>query len=333
MTTRRHILQGLAMAGLAAATPTGAWAQGATAYPAKPIRIIVPFAPGGTSDVLSRAIGQKLTELWKQPVVVENRPGAGGNIGAELVARAEPDGYTLLMIDVGTLTISPSVYPKLAYDPLKDLAPVTMVAFSPHALVVHPSVPASNVGELVAYAKKNPGAINFANSGNGTLIQLAGEQFKTLTGITMTQVPYKGGAQALVGLIGGEVNMMLNGTLATLPHIKSGKLKVLAVSGERRTEAMPEVPTIMESGGAVGLGSFQSGSWQGLLAPANTPADIVAKLNKAVVEILNTPDMKDKLAQQGAEVVGDAPAHFAQFMRDDTARWSKIVKEAGIKAD
>lgn len=330
---RRQVLRSLTVAAALAALPDAARAQGAAAYPTKPIRIVVPFAPGGTSDVLARAIGQKLTEAWKQPVVVENRPGAGGNIGAELVARAEPDGYTLLMIDVGTLTISPSVYPRMAYDPLKDLAPVTMVAVSPHALVVHPSVPAGNVAELVAYARANPGTINFANSGNGTLIQLAGEQFKDLTGITLTQVPYKGGAQAIVGLIGGEVNMTLNGMLATLPHIKSGKLKLLAVAGERRMEALPDVPTVSEAGAGVGLAGFQSGSWQGLLAPAGTPRDVVAKLNKAVVEVLNAPDIKEKLAQQGAEVVGDTPEHFADFMRADHAKWAKIVKETGIKAD
>jgi tripartite-type tricarboxylate transporter receptor subunit TctC len=326
---RRHFLSSLASATLIAAMPGSLHAQGAQTYPSKPIRIIVPFAPGGTSDVLARSIGQKLTEMWGQPVVVENRPGAGGNIGAEAVARAQPDGQTLLMIDIGTLTISPSLFPKLAYDPIKDLAPVTIVAVSPHALVVHPSVPATTVQELIAYAKANPGTLNFANPGNGTLIQLAGEQFKALTGITMTQVPYKGGAQALVGVMGGEVHMTLNGMLATLPHIKSGKLRALAIASTRRLEAVPDLPTISEAG----VPGFESGSWQGLLAPAGTPKDIIAKLNTAVVGILNAPEMKQQLVAQGTEVVANSPEQFAAFLRDDLARWTKIVKDTGIKAD
>jgi tripartite-type tricarboxylate transporter receptor subunit TctC len=326
---RRHFLTSLAAAALVAATSGSVHAQGAASYPAKPIRIIVPFAPGGTSDVLSRAIGQKLTAMWGQPVVIENKPGAGGNIGAEQMARSQPDGYTLLMIDIGTLTISPSLFPKLGYDPVKDFAPVTTVAFSPHALVVHPSVPANTVAELVAYAKSKPGGLNFANPGVGTLIQLAAEQFKTQTGITLTQVPYKGGAQAVLGVMSGEVEMTLNGLLATLPHIKSGKLKALAVAGLKRSEALPDVPTLDEAA----LPGFQSGSWQGLLAPAGTPKDIVVKLNAAVVEILKTPDMKQQLATQGAEVVADTPEQFAAFLRDDLAKWSKVVKEAGIKAE
>ena len=326
---RRHFFSSLAAAALVAAMPGGAFAQGAASYPAKPIRIVVPFAPGGTSDVLSRAIGQKLNALWGQPVVVENKPGAGGNIGAEQVARSQPDGYTLLMIDVGTLTISPSVFRKLGYDPIKDFAPVTMVAFSPHALVVHPSVPAKTVPELIAYAKSKPDGVNFGNSGVGTLIQLAAEQFKTLTGIKLTQVPYKGGAQSVLGVMSGEVEMTLNGLLATLPHIKSGKLRALAVAGLKRSDALPDVPTLDEAA----LSGFQSGSWQGLLAPAGTPKDIVAKLNAAVVEILKTPDMKQQLAGQGAEVVADTPEQFAAFLRDDLAKWSKVVKDAGITAE
>jgi tripartite-type tricarboxylate transporter receptor subunit TctC len=326
---RRQFLSSLAVATLVAAMPGSVRAQDAQTYPAKPIKIVVPFAPGGTSDVLARSIGQRLTAMWGQPVVVENRPGAGGNIGAEAVARAQPDGYTLLMIDIGTLTISPSVFPKLAYDPIKDLAPITIVAVSPHALVVHPSVPANSVPELIAYAKANPDAINFANPGNGTLIQLAGEQFKALTGITMTQVPYKGGAQALVGVMGGEVNMTLNGLLATLPHIKSGKLKALAIASTRRNEALPDLPTVSEAG----VTGFQSGSWQGLLATGGTPKDIIAKLNAAVGDILRTPEMKHQLTEQGAEVVANTPEQFAAILREDLAKWTKIVKDSGIRAD
>jgi tripartite-type tricarboxylate transporter receptor subunit TctC len=325
----RSILRRLAAAGALFALATSAFAQGASNYPSKPIRIVVPFAPGGTSDVLARAIGQKLNELWKQPVVVDNKPGAGGNIGAELVAKADPDGYTLLLLDVGTLTISPAIYPKLGYDPIKDLAPITMVAVSPHALVVHPSVPANSVKELIAWAKANPGKINFASAGNGTAVHLAGEQFKLMTGIDMVHVPYKGGAQALTGLVGGEVNMTLNGLLATLPHIKSGKIKALAIASKTRSTALPDLPTVSEAG----VPGFQSGSWQGLLTAGATPKDIVAKLNKAVVEVLNSPELKERMAAQGADVVGDSPEQFGTFLRDEKVRWAKIVKDSGVKVE
>jgi tripartite-type tricarboxylate transporter receptor subunit TctC len=325
----RSILRRLAAAGALFALATSAFGQGASNYPSKPIRIVVPLAPGGTSDVLARAIGQKLNELWKQPVVVDNKPGAGGNIGAELVAKADPDGYTLLLLDVGTLTISPAIYPKLGYDPIKDLAPITMVAVSPHALVVHPSVPANSVKELIAWAKANPGKINFASAGNGTAVHLAGEQFKLMTGIDMVHVPYKGGAQALTGLVGGEVNMTLNGLLATLPHIKSGKIKALAIASKTRSTALPDLPTVSEAG----VPGFQSGSWQGLLTAGATPKDIVAKLNKAVVEVLNSPELKERMAAQGADVVGDSPEQFGTFLRDEKVRWAKIVKDSGVKVE
>ena len=304
-------------------------AQDAQSYPDKPIRIIVPFAPGGSSDVLARSLGQKLTEMWGQQILVDNRPGAGGNIGAAEAAHAEPDGYTLLLVDVGTITISPSIYSNLGYDPEKGFAPVTMVAVSPHALVVNPSVPVNSVEELVAYAKANPDTLNFASAGNGTAVHLAGEQFQQMTGTQWTHVPYKGGAAALIGIVGGEVDLTLNGLLATLPHIKSGKLKALAVAGSHRASAMPDLPTVSEAG----VPGFQSGSWQGLLAPAGTPPNIVAKLNDAVVKVLNEPDMKQRLADQGAEVVANTPEEFAVFIRDDKAKWAKIVKDSGVKVE
>jgi tripartite-type tricarboxylate transporter receptor subunit TctC len=326
---RRHLLSTLAVSALAAAMPGASQAQDAKSYPSKPIRIVVPFAPGGSSDVLARAIGQKLTVAWGQPVVIENKPGAGGNIGAENVARSAPDGYSLLMIDVGTITISPALFPKLGYDPVKDFAPITTVAFSPHALVVNPSVPANTAAELVAFAKTKPDGLDFANPGIGTLIQLAAEQFKTDTGIKLTQVPYKGGAQAVLGVMSGEVSMTLNGLLATLPHIKSGKLRVLAVTGLKRAEALPDVPTLNETI----LPGFLSGSWQGLLAPAGTPKEVVTKLNAAVVEMLQMPDMKQQLSNQGAEVVADTPEQFAAFIRNDVEKWGKVVRDSGIKAE
>ena len=325
----RSLLVRFVAAGALFALSTSVLAQAASTYPSKTIRIVVPFAPGGTSDVLARAIGQKLTEIWKQPVVVDNKPGAGGNIGAELVAKADPDGYTLLLLDVGTLTISPAIYPKLGYDPIKDLAPITMVAVSPHALVVHPSVPANSVKELIAWAKANPGKINFASAGNGTAVHLAGEQFKLVTGIEMVHVPYKGGAQALTALVGGEVNMTLNGLLATLPHIKSGKIKALAIAGKTRSPALPDLPTVSEAG----VPGFQSGSWQGLLTTAGTPKDVVAKLNTVVVQVLNSPELKERMAAQGADVVGDSSEQFGAFLRDEKVRWAKIVKDAGVKVE
>ena len=254
---------------------------------------------------------------------------AGGNIGAAEAAHAEPDGYTLVLFDIGTITISPSIYSNLGYDPEKGFAPVTMVAVSPHALVVNPSVPVNSVEELIAYAKANPDTLNFASAGNGTAVHLAGEKFQQMTGTHWTHVPYKGGAAALIGIVGGEVDLTLNGLLATMPHIKSGKLKALAIAGSHRSSAMPDLPTVSEAG----VPGFRSGSWQGLLAPAGTPPDIVAKIHDAVVKVLNEPEMKQRLADQGAEVVANTSEEFAVFIREDTAKWAKIVKDSGVKVE
>ena len=245
----------------------------AQTYPSKPIRIIVPYPAGGTSDILARSIGQKLTESLGQPVVVENKPGANGNVGAEFVARAAPDGYTMLLADIGALAISPSVYPKLPFDPAKDFAPVTMVAYSPHILVVHPSVPAASVKELVALAKSKPGKLNLAISGVGGAPHLAGVDFALRTGIDWTYIPYKGGAQAIADVAGGQADVTLNGMLATYPLVQGGKLKLLAVSSAKRMSAIPEVPTIAESG----IPGFETGSWQGVVAPAGTPREVVGE--------------------------------------------------------
>ena len=315
------------LAGALAAVPDDAVAQGAKDYPTKAIRIIVPFAPGGSSDILARSIGQKLSEMWKQPVVVDNRPGADGNVGASIAAKADPDGYTLVLLDTGALTMSPSLYPKLTYDPAKDFAPITMIVFSPHALVVHPSLPVKTVKELIAYDKANPGKLNFGSSSNA--IHLAQAQFELLTGIKMLYVPYKGGAASLTALAGGEVNVALNGLLATLPHIKGGRIRGIAVASAKRMPAAPELPTIIESG----VPGFVTGTWQGLLAPAGTPKDIIAKLHAAVVQIVTSPEMKQQLVSQGAEVIADTPEQFAAFLREDTTKWAKIAKETGIKAE
>ncbi len=317
----------LAALTLAAAGVSLAQAPRAAAYPGKSIRIVVPFAAGGTSDVLARTIGLKLSEAWGQPVIVENRPGADGNLGAEAVAKSSPDGYTLLIIDISTLTVSPLVMAKMLYDPLQDLAPVTMVSFSPHALAVHPSVPAKNLKELVAYSKANPGKLNFAAGNQAT--KLAAEQLRMMSGIDMTSVPYKGGAAALNALIAGEVNVTLVGLLASMPHMNSGRIRAIAVSGAQRMPATRELPTVSESG----LPGYMSGSWQGILVPKGTPRDVVAKLNAALVKILNEPDFKARLAEQGTEVIADQPDQFGAFLLKDAARWKKIATEVNIKPE
>jgi tripartite-type tricarboxylate transporter receptor subunit TctC len=301
----------------------------AQAYPTKPIRIVVPFAPGGTSDILARAIGPKMTESWGQPVVVENRAGANGNVGADFVAKSAPDGYTMLLSDVGALAINPSVYLNMPYDPVKDFSPVIMVSYSPHVLAVHPSVPATNIKELVAYAKANPGKLNFANSGTGGAPHLAGVEFAQRTGIQWAYIPYKGGSQAVTDVVAGQSNVLFNGMLATYPSVKGGRLRGIAVSSAERVPSAPELPTVAESG----LPGFVTGSYQGVLAAAGTPREIVAKLNAEFTRILNLQDVKDMLAKQGTEVRAGTPEALGAFISSEKARWAKVVKEAGIKAD
>ena len=297
-------------------------------YPTKPIRIVVPFAPGGTSDILARALGPHITTAWGQPVVVENRTGANGNVGADHVAKSAPDGYTMLLSDVGALSINPSVYASMPFDPAKDFSPIVMVSYSPHVLAVHPSVPVNSVAELIAYAKANPGKMNFANSGTGGAPHLAGVEFAQRTGVQWAYIPYKGGSQAVTDVIAGNANVLFNGMLATYPSVKGGRLKGLAVSGAARVPSAPELPTIAET-----LPGFVTGSYQGLLAAAGTPRDIVAKLNGELTRILNTADMKEFLAKQGTEVRTGTPEALGNFIVTEKARWAKVVKEAGIKAD
>ncbi len=306
-------------------TPT--FAQGA--YPGKPIRVVVPFPAGGTTDILARAAGQKMTEAWGQPVVIDNRPGAAGNIGSELVAKSANDGYTLLMGTVGTHAINASLYAKMPYDHVKDFVPIVLVAGVPNVLVVHPSVPANSVQELVAYGKANPGKLNFASSGSGTSIHLAGELFKVSTGVTMQHVPYKGSAPAVTDLLGGQVQLMFDNLPSALPHIKSGKLKALTVTSATRAPALPEIPTIAETG----LPGFEASSWFGLLAPAGTSRDIVTKVNGEVAKWLASADAKEKLTAAGANVAGGSPEDFAKHIAVETAKWAKVVKESGAKVD
>jgi tripartite-type tricarboxylate transporter receptor subunit TctC len=309
-----------------AAFPSSVWAQ---TYPARPIRIIVPYPPGGTSDILARSLGEKLTGALGQPVLVENKPGANGNVGADFVAKSAPDGYTLLLADIGALAISPSVYSTLPFDPVRDFAPVTMVAYSPHILVVNPAVAANSMQELVTLAKARPGKINFAISGVGGAPHLAGVEFAQRTGVKWEYIPYKGGAQAIADVAGGQADVTLNGMLATYPLVKGGRLKLLAVSSARRMSAIPDVPTIAESG----LPGFETGSWQGVVAPAGTPPDVVARLNAEIGRILAAPEMRDKLGNQGAEVRINSPDEFATFIRAEKTRWAKVVKEADIKVE
>ena len=323
------VLKPIAHFALALAAFVFAGAAAGQAYPSKPIRVIVPFAPGGTSDILARFIGPKLTEAWGQPVIIENRTGANGNVGADYVAKSTPDGYTVLLADIGAIAISPSVYPSLPYDPVKDFSPVIMVSYSPHILAVHPSVPVSNVKELIAYAKARPGQLNFAVSGTGGAPHLAGIEFQQRTGVQWSYIPYKGGSAAVLDVVAGQANILFNGMLATYGQVKNGKLKALAVSSAKRVAAAPDLPTVAEQG----LPGFETGSWQGVVAAAGTPREIIVKLNSELTRILNTQDMKEKLAAQGTEVRTDTPESFAAFIRDEKARWAKVVKESGAKFD
>jgi tripartite-type tricarboxylate transporter receptor subunit TctC len=299
----------------------------ADTWPSKPIRIIVPYPPGGTSDILARALSPGITAALGQPVVVENKPGATGNLGADYVAKSPPDGYVFLLADIGSLAISPSVFAELPFDPVKDFTPVAMVAYSPHILAVHPSVPAKDVKELIALAKAKPDSLNFAVSGIGGANHLAGIDFAMRAGIKWTYIPYKGGSQAISDVVGGQAQVLFNGMLATYPFVKDGKLKAIAISSDKRFSAAPEIPTVAESG----IPGFETGSWQGIVAPTGTPPDIVNKLHATVTKILATAEMKDRLDKAGAEVRPQTPAQFGEFIRSEKARWAKVVKESGAK--
>jgi tripartite-type tricarboxylate transporter receptor subunit TctC len=302
-------------------------AASAQAYPTKAIRVIVPYAAGGTSDILARQIGPKLTEAWGQPVVVENKPGANGNVGADFVAKSAPDGYTLLLTDLGGLVISASVYPKLPFNPSKDFTPVVMVSYSPHVLAVNPEVKVKDVKELVALAKAYPGKLNFAISGIGGAPQLAGIEFAQRTGVDWTYIPYKGGADAVTGVIGGQAHVLFNGMLATWPHVTSGKLRAIAISAAKRVPSAPDTPTVAEQG----LPGFETGSYQGVVGPLGIPRETVSKLNAELVKVLNTAEMKERFAKQGTEVRTDTPESLGKWLGTEQAKWAKVVKESGAK--
>jgi tripartite-type tricarboxylate transporter receptor subunit TctC len=301
----------------------------AAGYPKKPIRIIVPFPAGGTSDVLARMVGQKLNAAWGQPVIVENRAGANGNIGADLVAKSEADGYTLLLMDVGNLAISPTLYPKLPFSPTANLTPVTLLAYSPHLLVTYPGLPVKSVNELISYSKAQKGKVNFAAAaGTGSATHLAGVLFARQTGLEWNYIPYKGGAQAITDLVGGQVDLTMNGMVATYPHVKDGKLRLLAVSSAKRLPQLPDVPTVGET-----IPGFVSGSWQGVMAPAGVPPAIVNKLNAEMARIVKMPDVREKMAAQGAEPQTNTPEEFGAWFKAEIAQWGKVIADAQIKLE
>jgi tripartite-type tricarboxylate transporter receptor subunit TctC len=303
-------------------------AQAQSNYPNKPIKIVVPFPAGGTSDVLARMIGVKITEAWGQPVVVENRPGLSGNLGADVVAKSAPDGYTFALMDIGNLVISPALY-KLPFNVLNDFAPVSMVGYSPHLLVVSSQIPANTTAELIAYAKAQKGKVNFAAAaGMGSATHLAGVVFAKRSGIEWGYVPYKGGSQAMTDLIGAQVDVTFNGMVATYPHVKSGKIKLLAVSSDKRNPQLPDVPTVAET-----LPGFLTGSWQGLLAPAGTPKAIIDKVNAEVIRITALPDIKERLSTLGAEPSQMSAQELAQCMKKEIPAMAKIVKDEKISVE
>lgn len=306
----------------AAAMPA---AQAAEPYPTKPIRLLVPFAPGGGTDILARVFGQKLTESFGQQVVIDNRPGAGGNLGTELAARATPDGHTMLMVSA-SFAVNAAIY-KLAFDPVNDLAPITQVAAVPFVLLAHPSVAANNTKELIALAKAKPGSLNYASSGNGSAPHLAGALFTMMTGTSMVHVPYRGGAPAVTDLLAGQVQLLFSTVIQGLPHVKAGKLKPIAIAGLKRSAALPDVTTIAESG----VTGYDVTNWFGLLVPRGTPPAVITRLNGEIVQHLKSQELRTRLAAEGADPVGGTAAEFGALIRNDIAKFTKVVKAAGIK--
>ena len=329
-----HLSRRRAVASLAAlAAASLARAQ---AWPVRPVRIVVPFPAGGTTDIVARAIAPELQRAFGQPFVVDNKPGAGGNTGAAEVAKAAPDGYTLLMGTVGTHAINAALYPKMPYDPMKDFAPITLCAGVPNVLVLNPAFAQKHnietVPDLIKAAKANPGRFNVASSGNGTSIHLAGELFKTMTGVYMTHFPFQGSNPALFSLMSGDMDVMFDNLPSAMTHIKSGKLKALAVTSAARSQALPDVPTVEEVGGPA-LKGFEASSWFGLLAPAGTPMDIVNRVQQETAKALATPAMKERLQAQGAIPSGNTPAQFAQLIDRELKKWAPVVKASGAKVD
>ena len=312
---------------LSLALPAGA--QLTAAYPTKPVKLVIPFPPGGPLDIVGRAIAQKLTEAWGQSVVVDNRPGAGGNIGADLVAKSAPDGYTILMGALSTHAVNPSLYAKMPYDAIADFAPITLVAVTPNVLVVNATLPVSSAKEFIAYAKANSGKLAFGSGSNGSAGHLAGELFKVDTGTDITHIPYKGGAPATQALLAGDTQFMFDNLANAMPQVKAGKLKALAITTAERSKLAPDLPTMAEAG----LRGFDISTWFGLFAPAGTPKDVIAKWNAEVAKILNSPEMREKLIAQGAEPSPTTPEQFAAFVKSEIPKYAKIIKASGAKVD
>src|SRR5438067_3488101 len=301
----------------------------AQSYPTKPIHLIVPFPPGGGNDTVARAIAQQLGPDLGQPMVIDNRPGAGGSVGAELAAKAPPDGYTLFLAGVGSHAVNPNVHAKLPYDPVKDFAPITLLASAPSVLVVNPAVPARTIAEFTAYARANPGKLNYASNGAGSAAQLAAAMYETMAGVRMVHVPYKGIAPAMTDLMSGEVQLMFGTVVALVPHIQAGKLRALAVTSRKRSPLLPDLPTIAESG----LADYEAGSWYGILAPAGTPREVIGRLHGAIVKALKEPEVSKRLAAEGAEVIGSTPDEFAAHITAEIARVGAVVRAAGIRIE
>jgi len=332
MSTRITRRQACLAAAAAALLPASRATAAQQAYPSKPIRMVIPFTPGGSTDVLGRAIGIELGHAWHQPVVVDNLPGAGGSIGADKVAKSPADGYTLLMGHIGTLAINPSLYPRLDYDPVRSFAPVAWVARVPNVLVVHASVPARTLAELVALAKAQPGKLAFGSGGNGSAAHIATEYLKLQTGASFLHVPYRGTAPAVTDLLAGQLQLLFTGAPALLPHIKAGKLRALAVSSPHRIALLPDVPTVAESG-VPGTKDFEADQWYGVVAPAGTPADIVAMLNRQINQSLNSAEVKARLNAEGAEPTPSTPQVFGQLIASEMKRWDRVIKSAHITVD
>lgn len=308
------------------------WAQ--SAWPAKPVKIVVPFAPGGTTDILARAVAPELSRAFGQTFFVENRAGAGGNLGADVVAKSPADGYTLLMGTVGTHGINKALYAKMSFDPVKDFAPITLVAGVPNVMIMNAekahAMGINNVMDFIRVAKANPGKLNMASSGNGTSIHLAGELFKSMTGTFMLHFPYRGSSPALLDMLAGNMDVMFDNLPSSMPHIKSGKLKALAVTSSQRSAALPDVPTVEEAGNLKG---YEASSWFGLLAPAGTPPDIIHRIQQETAKALNTPAIKEKLLAQGAIPSGNTPQEFAKLIDSEISKWAQVVKTSGAKVD
>ena len=323
-----HCIRMAMIAMLALAPVLSAQAQSATPWPAKAIRMIIPVPPGGTSDILARMLGQKLTETWGQQIVVESRPGANGNIGVELLVRSPPDGYTLCLMDVGNLSISPAMYTRLPFDILRDLTPVTMVSYSTHLVTVHPSVPVKNVGEVIALAKKNPGKLNFPTA-LGSAAHLAGLLLQQRTGAQWVYVPTKGGQSSILTVATGEGDLLFMGMLQTMPHVRAGRVRALAVTGSKRSDIAPQLPTMIEAG----VPGYEHLLWNAVLVPAATPKDAIARLDSELSKVVAAPDLRERFAAIGTDAISSTPEQYAAFIKTEMAKYARIIKSANIRIE